>query len=930
MKTMKQNWQQSYLFGGNADFVEELYDIYLSNPESLEVKWKSYFDSIQDSSIKDVNQQQIKDKFVLLTSNPNFNVVASGGDDVATFKVTQMIDNYRRFGHICTDLDPLQRRKVAASDLLNIAKLGLSDKLEQEFVVSGDGKTKVKLKNIVALLEKTYCGTVGFEYSHISDQAEYLWVKNYIENNYLKYNLSKEEKINLLSKLNEAEGLERFLHTKYVGQKRFSLEGGDVLIPALDRIITQGAKTGVNNVVIGMAHRGRLNSLINITGKAPQKLFDEFDSNYPTYDFVTGGDVKYHKGYKCNYTTPSGVVETSIMYNPSHLEVVNPVVNGIVRAIQDYSDNKLSSVGVLVHGDSALIGLGTNQAVFNMSQTRAYGVNGIIHIVVNNQVGFTTSNQSDNRSSRYSTDISKIIEVPILHVNGDDVESLAFAVDFAVSYRNQFAKDVVIDIVCFRRHGHNEADDPSLTQPFMYRKVKAHPGTRKLYADKLIAEGIITDKDVLDMAESYRAALLKGEHLDKNRMQALPWYDFDLTAMKLASANDVVDSAVAPDKLIQAGTLITTIPENFKPHQTVAKLLETRKSMLRGEVALDYGFAENLAYATLLQQGISVRFSGEDSGRGTFSHRQAIIHDYNSEDFNEGGYNLLQKTENSGSKIEIYDSILNEECVLGFEYGYSTKRLNDLVIWEAQFGDFANGAQVMIDQFVASAESKWGVLSNLVMLLPHGYDGQGPEHSSARLERYLQLCAEKNIKVVVPSTAAQMFHILRVQALTNYKKPLVILLSKKLLRFKEAASNISMLSSGKFETIIADNTTNKQNIKKVIVCSGQVYYDLFKHRQENNLSSVALIRIEQLYPFPLDAISRELASYVNCHSFVWAQEEPYNQGAWLQVCEALDLAVASKNVRFKVSARPSAAAPATGLSTLHSKQLKELIDKAFN
>ena len=930
MSNMQAKWKNSYLFGGNADFVEELYDLYLEDPKSVEPKWQKYFDSIQDGAKKDISQNLIKEKFAIITSKPNF--VSQGGDisDSQT-KVWRLIEAYRTLGMEYANLDPLCRVGIKKPSELEIETYGIQNELENEFYVDLDisNSPKFKLKDIISRFDSIYCEQTGFEFAHITDLEEHAWLTKYVENKYLNFKLSSNEKIQLLQKLTEADGWERYLHTKYVGQKRFSLEGGDSLIPALDRIIRTGAKSGVSEVYIGMAHRGRLNTLVNIAGKTPQKIFDEFDSNYPHYDFITSGDVKYHKGYKCNYVTDNGVVKTVLAYNPSHLEVVNPIANGIVRSKQDTSSNTAGILGVLVHGDSALIGLGTNQGVLNMSQTRGYSVGGMIHIVVNNQVGFTTSDIRDNRSSRYCTDIAKMIECPIVHVNGDDVESIAFIMDLAIEYRQKYKKDIFINMVCFRRHGHNEADDPSLTQPYMYSLIKKHPGTRKVYASKLVSEGVVTDSIVDTMADNYRLGLSRGEHINSQSMQALKWYDtFDTKQVLKASPDSKVKTSIDKDTIAKVALAVTTLPENFKPHPTVGRLIETRKLMARGEQAVDFGMAEMLVYGSLLTEGISVRMSGEDTCRGTFTHRQAVWHDYNRSDINDSGYYPLAQLENN-SKLKMYDSVLNEECVLGFEYGYSTQSLKDLVIWEAQFGDFANGAQVIIDQFIVSGEVKWGTLSNLTMMLPHGYDGQGPEHSSARPERFLQLCAENNIRVVMPSTAAQMFHILRNQAMTNYIKPLVVFMSKRLLRYKDAMSPIDDFTSGEFKKIIPENLVKADKVKRVIVCSGQVYYDFYNERARlKQESEVAIIRLEQLYPFPIEVLKQELAKYTKAAKFIWGQEEPYNQGSWLMIRDSLDDAISGIG-KFSIASRPRAAAPACGYSTIHTKEMTDLLASAF-
>lgn len=939
MQNMQQNWKSSYLYGGNGDFIEELYEIYLENPANVDLKWKQYFDSLQDGKKIDVNHSDVREKFSILTSNP-LAIAAGSGEGVMSenqTKVYGLISSFRTWGHKFAKLDPLERQEITRPQELDYRSYGLNDStLNEEFYddYNLSKAKKLKLKDIIANYEAIYSGKIGFEFAHISNIVEQEWLRDYVEQKYPSYTLSNADKKQILQKLTESDGLERFLNTKYVGQKRFSIEGGDSLLPLLDRIINNSASAGINDIYFGMAHRGRLNTLVNITGKAPQKLFDEFDGNYPHYDFVTSGDVKYHKGYGCEYVTLNGnKVKVAMAFNPSHLEVVNPVVQGVVRAKQDRlkDDAKKQVMGLLIHGDSALIGLGTNQAVFNMSLTRSYGGHGVLHIVVNNQVGFTTSQVNDNRSSRYCTDIAKMVENPIIHVNADDLRAVSFVADLAIEYRQKFASDFMIDLVCFRRHGHNEADDPTLTQPLMYKKVKQHPGTRVLYAKQLIAEGVIAEGDDVKLAEDYRNGLTKGEHINKDKMIPLPRYDFDTKKYLKSKWDDKVATKISKAKLQELGAKLTSKPadEDFKLHPTVMKLIDARIAMANGTQAIDFGMAETLAYAALLDDGISVRMTGEDAGRGTFSHRHAVWHNMERKELGEGIHVPLQNTQNN-SWFAVYDSILNEEGVLGFEYGYSLENIKNLTIWEGQFGDFANGAQVMIDQFIASGEAKWGNLSRLALILPHGYDGQGPEHSSARIERFLQLSGEENIIAVAPSTSAQMFHLLRRQAKSDYVKPLVIFLSKRLLRFKDAMSSVDDITTGVFMPIIADKDASEK-AKKVIVCMGQVYYDLVKARNDaDKTKDIAIIRIEQLYPFPAKELKSELDKYKSAKEFMWAQEEPYNQGAWLQIREDLDNAIASRGISFKSSCRPRAAAPACGTSTMHVQQLKDLLAGAID
>jgi 2-oxoglutarate dehydrogenase E1 component len=933
MKSMDQYQNSSYLYGGNADFIEELYEMYLDNPEAVDVKWRNCFaTNLAKDGVKDVIHSSIRDKFSEITSS-NIKLYHQDANNINQIQlnVLQLIDNYRELGVEQASLDPLKRTEIKKLDALNIDNLGLDGYLNEQFFIDPNSlDSKFKLQDIIKKFEAIYCGNIGFEYSYISDQNEKDWLRNRIENKLLDFKLDANQKKDILSKLTEAEGLEKFLNTKFVGQKRFSLEGADSLIPVMDRLINNLTKNQIKKLFIGMAHRGRLNVLVNINGKSPQKLYSEFEGNYKFDEFVTNGDVKYHKGYYCNYKTNNGDIEIKTLFNPSHLEAVNSVLIGAIRSSQD---NMSSSdvTGVVIHGDSALIGLGTNQGVLNMANTRAYGIGGLLHIVINNQVGFTTSDTRDTRSSRFCTDIFKMIEVPVIHVNGDDLEKLMFAIDLAVDYKMQFNKDIAIDLVCFRRHGHNEADDPTLTQPLMYRKIKAHPGTRVLYAKQLVNEAIITNQDADDMVENYRTFLVAGTHPRSEQM--LPLHQYSNSIIEQVKNNkifDVVNTKITKDNLINIATLVTNIPDNMTLHPTILRtVIEPRKKMGLGEVGIDFGMAETLAYASILQDGYNIRICGEDSGRGTFSHRHAVWHDFDRTDITDSGYIPLKKFENN-SKFNIYDSVLNEECALGFEYGYSINSLNDLVIWEAQFGDFANGAQVIIDQFITSGESKWGVLSGVTLLLPHGYDGQGPEHSSARIERFLQLSAENNIQVLYPSTAAQMFHLLRRRVLDKQIKPAIVFMSKRLLRLKEATSIIDDIVNANFSVVIHDKSIkNSANIKKVLVCSGQIYYDLIARRQSLKLDdSVAIVRLEQLYPFPFDQFKSILNLYNKSNSFVWVQEEPYNQGAWMQIRDCLDLGL-TNGKKFDVVSRDASASPACGLTKDHLNQLEQILERAF-
>ncbi|MFZ5465259.1 MAG: 2-oxoglutarate dehydrogenase E1 component, partial [Pseudomonadota bacterium] len=647
-------------------------------------------------------------------------------------------------------------------------------------------------------------------------------------------------------------------------------------------LVRVAGSLGVQEIVIGMAHRGRLNVLVNTLGKSPKDLFSEFEGKHPQE--LSAGDVKYHMGFSSDLSTPGGPVHVTLAFNPSHLEIVNPVIEGSVYARQRRRGDKTGAevLPVLIHGDAAVAGQGVVQETLNFSQTRGYGTGGTVHIVINNQIGFTTSDPRDTRSTIWCTDVMKMVEAPIFHVNGDDPEAVAFVTQLAMEFRQEFRKDVVIDLICFRKLGHNEQDEPMVTQPLMYKKIAAHPGTRKLYADKLVTQGVVAADEPEQMIRNYRAALDEGRLVESpvltnhQRKFAVDWSPFIGQPY-----TDECDTRVPMEELKRLAQRITEVPDNFTLHARVLKINEDRKAMGEGRLPLDWGMAENLSYATLLVNGFGVRVSGEDVGRGTFFHRHAVLHDQNRERWDAGTYVPLQHIQEKQAPFVVIDSVLSEEGVLGFEYGYSTAEPNELVIWEAQFGDFANGAQVVIDQFITSGEAKWGRLSGLVMLLPHGYEGQGPEHSSARLERYMQMCAEQNIQVCVPSTPAQIFHLLRRQMLRKVRKPLVVMTPKSLLRHKDAVSTLDELANGSFRTVIGEvDELDAKKVNRVVVCSGKVYYELLAARRERKLNNVAIVRIEQLYPFPSAAYAAELKKYAGAKEVVWCQEEPQNQGAW--------------------------------------------------
>jgi 2-oxoglutarate dehydrogenase E1 component len=791
-------------------------------------------------------------------------------------------------------------------------------------------KGPMKLRDIVAAVKKTYCGTIGIEYMYIASTEEKRWIQQRFEGTLSTPHLSADQKREILQRLTASETLERYLHTRYVGQKRFSGEGNESLIPMLDWVIENAGSHGAKEVVIGMAHRGRLNVLVNNLGKIPADLFSEFEGKHAHE--LSSGDVKYHQGFSSDIQTKGGTVHLTLAFNPSHLEIVNPVVEGSVRARQHRRGDRTGDqvLPLLIHGDAAFAGQGVVMETLALSQTRGYKTGGTVHIVVNNQIGFTTSDLRDARSSLYATDIAKMIEAPVFHVNGDDPEACVFVSQVAEEYRRTFHKDVVVDLVCFRRLGHNEQDEPFVTQPLMYKKIAQHPGTRKLYADKLEAEGVIKAGQADDMVTSVRAALDAGKGTNPKILYGLkPALAIDWAPYMNVKWRHPAETAVPLPKLKELAKRLTDIPTNFKLHPSVERLLAARREMGEGKQPLDWGMAENLAYASIVDEGRGVRISGQDAGRGTFAHRHAVLHDQNRERWDAGVYLPLQNIRPGQGNFVIIDSLLSEEAVLGFEYGYATAQPFELVIWEAQFGDFANGAQVVIDQFIAAGEAKWGRLCGLTMYLPHGYEGQGPEHSSARLERYLQLCAEHNIQVCVPSNAAQFFHMIRRQIERPLRKPLIVMTPKSLLRKKEASSPLSDLATGGFQVVLPEaEKIAPKKVKRVIFCAGKVYYDIAAERARRGIDDIAIVRIEQLYPFPHDEFQAQIDLYANAKSVVWAQEEPENQGAWYRIQNYLHKHL-RPDQQLSYAGRALSASPAVGYTQLHNEQQKALVEQAL-
>ncbi|WP_375184957.1 2-oxoglutarate dehydrogenase E1 component [Aquabacterium sp.] len=940
---MQQFRSNSYLFGGNAPYVEELYEAYLDNPGSVPDNWRSYFDALQNvpatdgSDSRDVAHAPVVESFAQRAKANAFMVKTSSADLAVARKqvhVQSLIAAYRFLGSRWADLDPLKRQERPKIPELEPSFYDFTESdMDITFSATNTYFTKAEhmtLREIVQALRETYCGSIGTEYMHITDPAEKRWWQERLESSRSRPVFTAEKKKHILDRLTAAEGLERFLHTKYVGQKRFSLEGGESFIAAMDELIQGAGAKGVQEIVIGMAHRGRLNVLVNTLGKMPRDLFAEFEHTAP--EDLPAGDVKYHQGFSSDVSTAGGPVHLSLAFNPSHLEIVNPVVEGSVRARMDRRGDVRGDtvLPVLVHGDAAFAGQGVNQETLALAQTRGYTTGGTVHIIINNQIGFTTSDPRDLRSTLYCTDIVKGVESPVLHVNGDDPEAVVFATQLALEYRMTFRKDVVVDIVCFRKLGHNEQDTPSLTQPLMYKKIAAHPGTRKLYADKLAAQGMgETLGD--DLAKAYRAAMDEGRHtVDPVLTNFQRKYAVDWTPFLGKKWTDGGDTAIPLAEWKRLAERITTLPESITPHQLVKKVYADRAAMGRGEINVDWGMGEHMAFASLVASGYPVRLSGEDCGRGTFTHRHAVIHDQSREKWDEGTYVPLQNVAENQAPFVVIDSILSEEAVLAFEYGYAGSDPNSLVIWEAQFGDFANGAQVVIDQFIASGEVKWGRANGLVMMLPHGYEGQGPEHSSARLERFMQLAAENNMQIVQPTTASQIFHVLRRQMVRMFRKPLVIFTPKSLLRNKDATSPLTEFTKGEFRTVIGELNADidASKVKRVIACSGKVYYDLVKKREEKKAGDVAIIRVEQLYPFPHKAFAAELKKYPNATELVWCQDEPQNQGAWFFVQHYIHENM-SEGQRLGYAGRPASASPAVGYAHLHQEQQKALLDQAF-
>jgi len=929
--SMKELWESSHTSAGHSAYLESLYETYISDPDSLSNEWIEFFKHLphHPTSNGEISHQNIVKEFKNISRK---NTVSKTSVDVRQGKVIRLIQAYRNRGHLLATLDPLGLMERDKVDDLNIEFHGLSDNdLDEEFYTDTfiPDNEKMKLRDILKSLKEIYCGNIGLECNHIMETEERRWFQRKFENKLQEYSFSKKERLNIYERLNSAEGLAKYLSAKYPGMKRFGIDGAESLVPLVENVIQNFGSMGANQICFGMAHRGRLNLLVNVLGKLPSELFSAFDEDFEL-DGASTGDVKYHLGFSSNFETSGGEVHVSLFNNPSHLEIVDPVVIGSVRARQDRIGDldRSKVVPVLLHGDASFSGQGVVMESLQMSQTRGFNVGGTVHIIVNNQIGFTTSNKLDSRSTDYSSDVAKIIQAPVIHVNGDDPEMVINAAKIACKYRNKFKKDIVLDLFCYRRRGHNEADDPSATQPKMYSKISKHPSVLSQYEENLISSGVLTTDKANKIKKEYRKSLEGGKTVAKNLAQKPNdklWFDWQpYMGIKWWPK---VDTSFNKKDFESLGVDICEVPETFNIGKQASKIFKDRLDITKTKTMANWGYAEIMAYATLLSEGYPIRITGQDVRRGTFSHRHACVFDAQTGD---GYIPLATIAEKHNTKFDIYDSLLSEEAVLAFEYGYSATWPSGLTIWEAQFGDFANGAQVVIDQFIVSAQHKWERLSGLVMLLPHGYEGQGPEHSSARIERFLQLCASENIQVCVPSTPSQIFHLLRRQVLRKMRTPLVVISPKSLLRNPSAVSSTKELYQGSFSCVIDDNI-KKEKVKKVIMCSGKVFYDLYKKREESNIDEIALIRIEQLYPFPYDDLEEILTKYENVTEFVWCQEEPLNQGAWFSHRHRIQRVIDRIDPEKEVSlvSRPAAAAPAVGLMKLHLQQQEDLVKEAL-
>ncbi len=930
---LEQFRNSSQLSGGNAVYVEGLYEAWLADPASVAPKWQAYFAELRGGARETAHGPVVAALEAASHQTLRASAAAPSDDAYAQKQagVLRFLTAYRSRGHLAAHIDPLAMMGAQKAPDLELPFHNLSDAdLDTEFSLAtfAGGSKRLKLREFWDILKRTYTASVGAEFMHISVAEERRWVYERMERAAGNFGYDATRQRRILSKLTAAEGLERFLHTKYVGQKRFSLEGGDSLIPAMDALVAASCAAGVKEIVIGMAHRGRLNVLVNTLGKAPERLFAEFEGKHDEHhDPAHSGDVKYHMGYSADVRTPAGTVHLALGFNPSHLEIVDPVIVGSVRSRQArrLDEERSQVLPILIHGDAAFAGQGVVTELFQMSQARGFAVGGTVHIVVNNQVGFTTSRVDDARSTLYCTDVAKMVGAPIFHVNGDDPEAVVFFTELAYEFRRTFKKDVVIDLVCYRRHGHNEADEPAATQPLMYQNIRARKTTRELYAERLAKAGRIGADEAQRMAEDYRRALEAGEPVTElagpdDGIPTIDWSHF-----LDGTLNQAVDTALPAERLAELSAKINVLPPDLTLHPRVAKIYDDRNKMARGELAMDWGYAENLAYASLVAEGHRLRLVGQDAGRGTFFHRHAVLHDQKT----ARTFTPLKSLAEETRHVAVIDSLLSEEAVMAFEYGYATADPHTLCIWEGQFGDFANGAQVVIDQFISSGEAKWGRYCGLALFLPHGYEGQGPEHSSARLERFLQLCALHNMQVCVPTTPAQMFHMLRRQMLRNVRKPLIVMTPKSMLRHRLSTSTLADLSGGGFQVVIPDRTAkDPAKVKRVVLCSGKVYYDLVEDADKRGVDNVAIVRVEQLYPFPRIEVAAELARYPGARNVIWCQEEPMNQGAWYNIQHHLQVCLADRQ-KLHYAGRVRSPAPACGHFATHVAEQAQLTEQAL-
>ena len=952
-KGMSELWENSAVYGESAAWLESMYETYLSDPDKLEKRWRQYFDDLHlsgqsvhatedghlDNGFKvtapnhEVSPRIMHDYFVNYAQQKHargFEAQTDYDHEKKQVHVLQLINAYRFRGHQVAQINPLGRRRETVVDELSLKYHGLSESdLDTEFETGSLGSDEcLSLRAIHKILQQTYCGTIGTEYMHILETKEKRWIQKRLERARGRAKLNDLKMINILQQLTDAEGLERYLHSKYVGQKRFSLEGGESLIPLLDELVQFAGTIKIKEVVIGMAHRGRLNVLVNVLGKTPDELFSEFEGTKETNELT--GDVKYHLGFASDMDTPGGPVHLALAFNPSHLEIVAPVVEGAVRARQWRRGDREGRevIPVQIHGDAAFSGQGVVMETLQMSQSRGYLTHGTVHIIVNNQIGFTTSAQQDARSTYYCTDIAKMVGAPIFHVNGDDPEAVVMVTRLALRFRKKFKKDVVIDVMCYRRHGHNEADEPSATQPMMYKKIRALESTREIYAKKIIKDKVLTQEQCDTMAHSVRKILESGACVVPHKLPESQADQSTHVKWEKYLADSIladVDTSVPLSVIREVAGVFEKLPENFQLQPRVEKIIADRLKMTAGALSIDWGYAELMAYGSLLKDGFSVRLSGQDSGRGTFFHRHAVLHNQ----VDGSSYDPLRELGDDNSNFRVFDSLLSELAVLGFEYGFSTTEPETLVLWEAQFGDFANGAQVVIDQFISAGEHKWGRASSLVMLLPHGYEGQGAEHSSARLERYLQLCAVHNMQVCVPSTPAQLFHLLRRQMVRNCRKPLIIMTPKSLLRHKLCVSTLEDLTHGAFSWVLPEVDELDAKVKRVIICSGKIYYELLEARRLNRIHDIAILRVEQIYPFPGEQLDALLSQYTETNDLVWCQEEPKNQGGW-DFSKLRIPAFINKRWQLSYAGRQPSSAPAVGSAKLHAQEQQNIINNALD